>query len=213
MAEDGSIALAMADEDLISVDGEQTRSLIARWRLGDERALDQLTQLVYANLRRLASSYMRRERAGQTLTPTSLVHEAYLRLAGSQLSFEDRAHFVAMAAREMRRVLVDRARARKRDKRGGGLEQVTLDVEHQITDGSQVDMLVIQDVLDRLEAFDARKAKLVDLICFGGLTSDEAAEVLGVSAPTILREWRLARAWLQSELAAAGSLANDPGSK
>lgn len=178
-----------------------TGALIARWRQGDGSAGDELARLVYSNLRRLAASYMRNERQGHTLSPTELVHEAYMRLACGDLSIQDRAHFLAMAAREMRRVLVDHARARNREKRGGGgLHKVTLDPSHHISDADAADMLSVQDALDRLAKVDARKAQLVDLICFGGLTTDESAEILHVSAATVRRDWNMARAWLQHEL-------------
>lgn len=178
-----------------------TRALIVRWREGDSGAGDELTRLVYGNLRRLASSYMRSERPGHTLSPTSLVHEAYLRLACADLTIQDRAHFLAMAAREMRRVLVDHARSRSREKRGNGsLEQVTLDPSHWIAGSEAVDMLILQSALERLAKMDDRKSRLVDLMCFGGLTTDESALVLGVSPATVRRDWTLARAWLQHEL-------------
>jgi RNA polymerase sigma factor (TIGR02999 family) len=174
---------------------------LERWRGGDLAAGNELAALVYGNLRRLAGSYMRNERPSHTLSPTALVHEAYVRLAGSPMSMEDRAHFLAMAAREMRHVLVDHARSRNRDKRGGGLwQQVTLDEAHRISSESSVDMLVLQSALDKLAEVDPRKARLVDLICFGGLTVEEAASVLEISTATVGREWRMARAWLQHEL-------------
>jgi RNA polymerase sigma factor (TIGR02999 family) len=184
-----------------SQSGAATHVLLERWRRGDTAAGNQLAELVYDNLRRLASSYMRNERPSHTLSPTALVHEAYVRLAGAPLSVEDRAHFLAMAAREMRHVLVDHARSRNREKRGGGeWQQVTLDEAHRISAGSSVDMLVLQAALDKLAEVDSRKARLVDLICFGGLTTEEAAGVLEISTATVGREWRMARAWLQHEL-------------
>jgi len=192
----------MRTMDQSSNSGVETRVLIARWRDGDAAAADELTRLVYGNLRRLASAYMRSEREGHTLSPTGLVHEAYLRLSAGDLSIQDRSHFLAMAAREMRRVLVEHARARHREKRGGaGLQQVTLDEAHRISAGNQVDILAVEEALDRLAAMDARKARLVDLICFGGLSTDESAVVLEVSPATVRREWNMARAWLQHELA------------
>lgn len=188
----------MQDE---SQSGSATQVLLQRWRGGDTAAGNELAELVYGNLRRLANSYMRNERPSHTLTPTALVHEAYVRLAGSPLSGEDRAHFLALAAREMRHVLVDHARTRNRDKRGGGLwQKVTLDEAHRISTESTIDMLVLQAALDRLSEVDPRKAQLVDLICFGGLKVEEAASVLQVSTATVGREWRMARAWLQHEL-------------
>ena len=187
------------EEGLHSVSA--THVLLERWRGGDSAAGDELAGLVYGNLRRLAASYMRGERPNHTLSPTALVHEAYVRLAGGPLSMEDRAHFLAMAAREMRRVLVDHARLRNRDKRGGGWwQQVTLDEGHRISAESTVDMLVLQTALDKLAELDQRKAELVDLMCFGGLTVEEAAKILKISTATIGREWRMARAWLQHEL-------------
>jgi RNA polymerase sigma factor (TIGR02999 family) len=155
---------------------------------------------VYGNLRRLASSYMRGERRGHTLSPTGLVHEAYMRLAGGELAIEDRGHLLAMAAREMRRGLVDHARAHSREKRGNGWQQITLDDVHRIADGNSVDMLAVQEALDRLKQMDERKAQLLDLICFGGLTIEESAAILQVSTATVGRELKMARAWLQHEL-------------
>jgi RNA polymerase sigma factor (TIGR02999 family) len=144
---------------------------------------------------------MRRERQGHTLSPTGLVHEAYMRLAGGELAIEDRGHFLALAAREMRRVLVDHARTHGREKRGGNAwRQITLDDAHRITDGNSVDMLAVQEALDRLKELDDRKAQLLDLVCFGGLTVEESAAVLKLSTATIGRELRMARAWLQHEL-------------
>lgn len=178
-----------------------TQVLLQRWRDGDAQAGDELAALVYGNLRRLANSYMRNERPGHTWSPTELVHEAYVRLAAGDLSMQSRAHFLAMAAREMRRVLVDHARMRNREKRGGGLwQQVTLDEAHQVSDSGAVDMLALQAALDQLAVMDPRKAQLVDLICFGGLTVEESAAVLDVSSATIGREWKMARAWLQHAL-------------
>jgi len=185
--------------------GSATRVLLARWREGDSRAGDELASLVYGNLRRLASSYMRGERQGHTLSPTGLVHEAYMRLAGRELPVEDRAHFLAVAAREMKRVLVDHARTHSREKRGGDWQQVTLDDVHRITDGSPVDMLAVEEALDRLKQMDERKAQLLDLVCFGGLTVEESAVILHISTATVGRELRMARAWLQHELRTAAT--------
>jgi len=186
-----------------------TKALLVRWRDGDPQAGEELAALVYANLRRLASAYMRKERPDHTLSPTGLVHEAYLRLLGGDLCLQDRAHFIAMAATEMRRVLVDHARARSRDKRGGEmLQRVTLDDFHRISNSDSLDMLAVQEALDRLKQVDERKAQLVDLICFGGLSIEESAAILNLSTATIGREWRMARAWLQRELKSAGTAAS-----
>jgi RNA polymerase sigma factor (TIGR02999 family) len=178
-----------------------TRVLLARWKGGDPQAGDELASLMYSNLRRLASSYMRNERPGHTLSPTGLVHEAYMRLAGEELAIEDRGHLLAIAAREMRRVLVDHARTRGREKRGGNAwQQITLDDAHRITGGNSVDVLAVEEALDRLKQIDERKAQLLDLICFGGLTVEESAAALHLSTATVGRDLKMARAWLQREL-------------
>jgi RNA polymerase sigma factor (TIGR02999 family) len=173
---------------------------LSRWRDGDASALDQLTPLVYDNLRRLASHYLASEKPGHTLSPTAVVHEAYLRLLGVNSSYNDRAHFLAMAARQMRRVLVDHARQRASGKRGGGWRRVTLTTSIPESDSELADILSIQQALERLECFDPRKVEIVDLLVFGGLTVDETAASLHISPATVDREWRMARAWLRHEL-------------
>jgi RNA polymerase sigma-70 factor (ECF subfamily) len=177
--------------------------LIEQARTGDSLALDRLLPLVYGELRHIAARYMARERPGQTLQATALVHEAYLRLArDSNLSFQNRAHLLGIAARAMREILVERARARGALKRGGKDARVTLD-EGILGGGvsGQVDVLAVHEALDRLAAVDSRHARIVELRYFGGLTVEETAEVMAVSPATVKRGWALARAWLFREVA------------
>jgi len=176
-------------------------ALLFRWRDGDQEALNALTGLVYDNLRRIAARHLARERSGFTLSATEVVHEAYQRLAGADISWQDRAHFLAVASRQMRQLLVDRARTRGREKRGGdGWRRVTLAEVGQSAGAEPVDILIVQEALERLAAFDQRKADLVDLMVFGGLTGKDIAEVMNVSEQTVWREWRMAKAWLHQEL-------------
>jgi RNA polymerase sigma factor (TIGR02999 family) len=170
-------------------------------RQGDQRALATLIPLIYDELRRLAAQFLRRERPGQTLQPTALVHEVYLRLLhDAQLSWQNRAHFFGIAARSMRQILVERARARGAAKRGGGQIQVTLDPELMAVTAQTLDLEALDDALTRLAAFDADLARIVEVRFFGGLSIEEAAEALHVSPATIKRRWSLARAWLAREL-------------
>lgn len=160
--------------------------------------------LVYDELRRLAASYVRRERAGQTLQATALVHEAYLRLAGArERPWTGRTHFLAIAAISMRQILVDRARRRAAGKRGGARERITLDESllSDTPDGAGVDLVALDDALQRLAALDPQQARIVELRYFGGLTVEETAEVVGVSAATVKRQWTVARAYLKRALA------------
>jgi RNA polymerase sigma factor (TIGR02999 family) len=172
--------------------------LLHSWRSGDRDALDRLIPLVHDELRVMAEVCMRGERPGHTLQPTALVHEAYLRLIGAEVAWQDRAHFFAVAATTMRRVLVDHARAKGRAKRDG--RPVSLEESILIAPERADDLLVVDDALDRLEEHDARAAKVVELHYFGGLTYAETAEALGVSAATVDRDLRFARAWLHREL-------------
>jgi RNA polymerase sigma-70 factor, ECF subfamily len=175
-------------------------ALLARCREGDQQAIAWLTPLIYDNLRQIAKRYMVGEKKDHTLSPTALVHEAYLRLFGSEISWQDKAHFLAIAAREMRRILVDYARSTNRQKRGGKCQKVELfDFDHPV-ENVAISILAIDEVLGRLRALDERKAEIIDLTVFGGLTAVEAAKVIGVSEVTIRREWRMAKAWLQHEL-------------
>ncbi len=182
-------------------DPHQVTELLGRWRKGDGAALGELMPLVYNELRRLAHRQMRRERPGHTLQTTDLANEAYLRLVGShQVDWQDRVHFFAVAAQIMRHLLVDRARARRYVKRGGGARQVTLDETAIISQRRGTEMLALDEALTRLAALDERKSKIVELRYFGGLSAEEVAEVLGVSTITVKREWLKAKAWLYREL-------------
>ena len=177
--------------------------LLLQWRAGDEQALNQLLPLVYDELRRLAGRYMQSERPDHTLQPTALVHEAYLGLVDIRVSWQDRTHFFAVAARLMRRLLVDHAKANQRDKRGGGLK-VTLKEEMSATPEPALDVFALDEALKVLAGFDDRKSQVVELHYFGGLSYDETAEALGLSAATVHRELRLAKAWLYHELTRKG---------
>ena len=176
-------------------------SLLVRWRAGDNDALNQLTPLVYQNLRHIAARYLSRERKDFTLCATEVVHEAYQKLALSHLPLEDRAHFLAIASRQMRQVLVDHARTKGRLKRGGDdWQRVTLTNIGEAASSEQVDILAIQEALERLTALDRRQAEIVDLMVFGGLKGKDIAELLSVPEHVVWREWRMARAWLHHEL-------------
>jgi RNA polymerase sigma factor (TIGR02999 family) len=176
----------------------EVSQLLLSWRTGDRGALDRLIPLVHAELHRMAEVCMREEREGHTLQPTALVHEAYLRLVGAEVAWQDRAHFFAVAATTMRRVLVDHARGRGRAKRAGS--PVSLEDSLLVAPDRADDLLVVDDALDRLAAQDARAARVVELHYFGGLTYEETAEAIGVSAATVDRDLRFARAWLHREL-------------
>jgi RNA polymerase sigma-70 factor (ECF subfamily) len=175
--------------------------LLRAWSDGDDSALERLTPLVAAELRRLARAYMRRERRGHTLQTTALLNEAFLRLTDARrVRWQDRAHFLGIAARLMRRVLVDHARSRGYIKRGGGAQRVTLD-EGLVRSGEPaLDVVELDRALEALAAVDARKSRLIDLRFFGGLSVEETAEVLQVSPDTVKRDWRLAKLWLLREL-------------
>jgi RNA polymerase sigma-70 factor, ECF subfamily len=179
---------------------EITQLLLA-WSNGDREALDRLFPLVYAELRRLAKSYMRKERVGHTLQTTALIHEAYLRLIDAgQVEWQNRAHFFGVAARAMRQILVEMARERGCQKRGGGARHVSLDEAMTISAGLDDDLVALDEALGALAQFDARKAQIVEMRFFGGLTEEEIAAALGVSPETVRRDWRLARSWLRRKL-------------
>lgn len=180
---------------------EVTQLLIA-WGNGDKAALDQLMPLVHEELRRLARHYMSRERPGDTLQPTALVNEAYLRLVDQEdMRWENRAHFFGIAARIMRQVLVDRARARNAAKRGGGDYKLDLtDISDLPDQGRQLNLLALDHALDGLASFDPQQSRIVELKFFGGLSIEETAVVIGVSPATVKREWALAKSWLFLEL-------------
>ncbi len=173
--------------------------LLREWSAGDPSAADRLLPVVYGELHRLAASYLRRERTGHTLQPTALVNEAWLRLAGQGSPWQNRAHFLGVAAQAMRRILVDHARRKSAQKRGGDGVRVTLaDVAAKETD--EVDLVRLDVALEKLAALDERQARMVTMRFFAGLTVEEAAEALGVSEKTIKRDWAAARAWLHREL-------------
>jgi RNA polymerase sigma-70 factor, ECF subfamily len=176
-------------------------ALLLAWGRGDPEALDRLVPLVYDELRRLARQHLRRERVGHTLQATALVNEAYFRLiAIKQVRWQDRAHFFAMASRVMRRILVDSARARRYQKRGGGAERVSLDEALLISNEPTQNLVALDDALSALAAFDVRKSQVVEMRFFGGLSVDETAKALGVFPDTVMRDWRLAKVWLLREL-------------
>ena len=187
--------------------------LLQSWRDGDRSALDRLVPMVYANLRRMAAAYLRREPDGQTLQPTALVHEAYIRLIGdSDPDFHNRAHFLGIAARVMRQVLVDRARARNAGKRSGGA-RVPLDDDIGFSGQRGPLVVSLDDALLDLERQDPEKARLLELKYFGGMTAEDTAELLGISVHKVNRQMRLAQAWLRRELDAlppAGESADAP---
>jgi RNA polymerase sigma-70 factor, ECF subfamily len=170
---------------------------------GGRDALDQLVPVVYDHLRRIAGAQLRREASGHSLHPTALVYEAYLRLVDQrQVHWRNRAHFFGVAASLMRRILVDHARARLAGKRGGGLERVTLHGDEAATAESPpgIDVLALHESLSRMATFNPRQERIVELRYFGGLTIEEAAEVIGISEATLVREWTIAKAWLRADL-------------
>jgi RNA polymerase sigma factor (TIGR02999 family) len=175
--------------------------LLVKWRDGDRAALSQLLPQVYRELQRLAKYYLSQERPDHTLQATALVHEAYLRLVGEQgINWQNRAHFFGIAAARMRQILVEHARSRYAAKRGGGEYLLSLSEVDPPAEKRDVNLLALDDALQRLEAFDPQRARLVELRYFGGLTIEETAEVLRISPATVKRDWSLARAWLRSEI-------------
>jgi len=168
------------------------QELVRRNRAGDTAALEELLPVMYDQLRRIAARYLKEERPGHTLTPTGVVHEAYLRLAGAEMTWEDRTHFLMVASSVMRRVLVDHARSRNRDKRGAGAAKLSLEDVRELAADSLAHLVDLDEALQRLEVFDSRKARIVEFIYFGGLTQEEAATSLQVSVVTIHRALRLA---------------------
>lgn len=181
--------------------GRNVTALLMAWREGDEKALARLTPLVYDELHRLAGAYMRREHAGHTLQTTALVNEAYLRLVdSSRVQWQNRAHFFAIAAQLMRRILIDFARKRAYEKRGGAWQRITFADGLGLAADIDFDLLAIDEALERLARLDARKARVIELRFFGGLSLEETAEALRVSTDTVGRDWRAAKAWLKREL-------------
>jgi RNA polymerase sigma-70 factor (ECF subfamily) len=183
-----------------STTGEITQ-LLDQLSDGRPQAFEELLPVVYSELRRQAGRYLRRERANHTLQPTALVHEAYLRLVDQRnVRWQNRAHFFAIAAQAMRRILVDHARAQARVKRGGPKAQVTLDDAMLAAEQQSIDTIALDQALQRLAALDERQSRIVELRFFGGLSVEEVAEVMKISPATIKREWSMAKAWLYSEL-------------
>jgi RNA polymerase sigma factor (TIGR02999 family) len=175
--------------------------LVERSTAGDQDALNQLTVLVLDELRRLARSYMRRERRDHTLQTSALVNEAYLRLAAQHVDWQNRDHFVGVAARVMRRVLVDHARTKHATRHGGGIARIELNEDELMTYQRAAEIVALDEALERLAAIDPEKHRVVELRYFGGLTLEETARVTGVAPVTVGRHWRLARAWLRREVA------------
>jgi RNA polymerase sigma factor (TIGR02999 family) len=182
-------------------DRQQLTTILKRASAGDESAVNRLMPLVYDELRALAESYLRRERSGHTLQATALVHEAYVRLIDQRdVEWRNRAHFFAVAAQAIRRILVDHARTHKRAKRGGGYQRVQLDADVAALPETDIDLLALDEALGRLADLHARQAQIVELRFFGGLSLKEVAEYIGVSPRTVDGDWSMARAWLRREL-------------
>jgi RNA polymerase sigma factor (TIGR02999 family) len=179
----------------------EVTQLLKAWTTGDEQALEKLTPLVYEQLRRVAQNFMAGERPGHVLQTTALVNEVYLRLVDcGQMNWQDRAHFFAVSAQLMRRILIDFARSRGYQKRGGGALHISLEEAPSVCNEPDANLVALDDALRALTAFDERKSKVVELRFFGGLSIEETAEVLKVSPETVQRDWRLAKVWLLREL-------------
>jgi len=180
---------------------ENVTQLLVDWSKGNKEALDRLVPIVYEELRRQASRYLRRERAGHTLQTTALIHEAYLRLVDQRnVHWQNRAHFFGIAAQLMRRILVDHARTRKRAKRGGSNIRVSLDEATALATSRELDIVALDEALERLGEIDSQQSRIVELRFFSGLNVEETAEVLKISPATVKREWRIAKAWLHREI-------------
>ncbi len=186
---------------LTSAPSVEITRLLRAWGGGDQAAFERLAPVVYAELRRIARGYMRHERPDNTLQATALVHEAYLHLMGAQnLTWQDRAHFFAVSAQMMRRILVDRARARVTGRRGGGAARVQLDEIPEVGSWRARELMALDDALTGMAKMDPRKAKVLELRFFAGLSVEDTAEVLKISQQTVMRDWKLARVWLEREL-------------
>lgn len=195
-------------QDVMTPATHEVTQLLLAWGQGDQEALDRLMPLVYAELRRLAGHYLAGERRGHTLQATALVNEAYLQLVDSGArEWQNRAHFFGVAAQAMRRVLVDHARSRNSLKRGGEAQRVTFDEGAMVSHERVTEIVALDDALSALAAFDERKCRIVELRFFGGLSIEETAAALQVSPGTVMRDWTLAKAWLQREM----SKGNDDG--
>src|SRR5262245_58199624 len=180
---------------------QSVTQLLVDWRNGDQTALDRLMPLVYEELRRIAGHYMRNERKEHTLQTAALVNEAYLRLVDHEnIAWQNRAHFFGVAAQAMRRILVDHARTRNYQKRGGAAQRVSLDEAATLAEGRPAELIALDEALDELAKLDERKCRVVELRYFGGLSIEETAEALGVSVPTVTRDWNTAKVWLMREM-------------
>ncbi|HUO17719.1 MAG TPA: sigma-70 family RNA polymerase sigma factor [Verrucomicrobiae bacterium] len=184
----------------VSPDRHAVTELLHQWSSGNKQALDQLMPVIYDQLHRLASKCLRAERTDHTLRATALVHEAYVRLVESDVDWQDRVHFFAVSARVLRRILVDHAKSRNRDKRGGEFQKIPLDEAMLVGSQSDKSIIELDEALQRLATVDQRKSELIELLFFGGLTYDEAAAALRISPATVHRELKLAKAWLYREL-------------
>jgi RNA polymerase sigma-70 factor (ECF subfamily) len=184
----------------VTEEGTPVTALLRAWRSGDAGAFDLLLPAVYRQLHSLAAAHLRSERQEHTLSATALVHEAYLRLIDSSVDWNDRVHFYAIAAGTIRRILIDHARSHKRQKRGAGVVKISLEVAAEFSREPQADLLDLDQALTDLAQFDERKAKLVELIYFGGMEVGEAASVTGISVATAHRDLKLAKAWLYTRL-------------
>lgn len=196
---------AYVGDHITSTPSVEITCLLRAWSGGDQDAFERLAPAVYAELRLIARGYMLHERPGHTLQATALVHEAYLRLIDLQnVGWQDRAHFFAVSAQMMRRILVDRARARVTGKRGGAAARLQLDEIPEVGSWRASELMALDDALTGMAKMDPRKAKVIELRFFGGLSVEETAEVLKISPQSVMRDWKLAKAWLQRELARSG---------
>jgi RNA polymerase sigma-70 factor (ECF subfamily) len=183
------------------MDTHRVTNLLIELSDGKREVVDEFLPLIYGELKRIAANYLRRERSDHTLQPTALVNEAYIKMIDiTQVSWQNKAHFIGVAANQMRRILVDHARVRNAQKRGGELQIVTLNEEIDKGDETSADLIALDEALDELAKMDTVKARIVELRYFGGLTMDEVAEVLGVSTITVKRHWKMAKAWLYGRL-------------
>jgi RNA polymerase sigma factor (TIGR02999 family) len=180
---------------------QNVTELLVGWSNGDKEALDRILPIVYDELRKQAARYLRRERVGHTLQTTALIHEAYIRLVDQKnVRWQNRAHFFGISAQLMRRILVDHARSKRRAKRGGSDIRVSLDDAHLITKETELDIIAVDEALERLAKIDEQQSKIVELRFFSGLTVEETAEVLNISPATVKRDWSMAKAWLHREI-------------
>ncbi len=179
---------------------EEVTRLLQDLNAGDDRAADALIPLVYSEMRKLAAHYLKSERVGHTLQPTALVHEAFLKIVGQETEWQNRNHFFAIAANIMRRILVDYARGRHAEKRGGMAENVALDDALMFARERPAQIVALNEALEELASIDPRRVKVVEMRFFGGMSNEEIASVLGVHTNTVVRDWNLARAWLKSRL-------------